>query len=123
MTKTKTKTKTKVTVPEALLKEVKEAYADCWLPFEEGEKRRNLDFRASTDCSPAEAFAILKKAIPGGYNEFTASLLKKFDEGCRITIAREGSVCLYVKGTPPSREELKADEWDEVGKEVRIWWD
>ena len=112
-----------------LLQEVKTAYADSTMEWELAVKIRNLGFRASQACSPAEAFDILKAAIPKGYNEFTAALVKKFPAHAQITIAREGSVCMYVTGVQahepelPSREELMADEYDWTGNALRIWWD
>jgi hypothetical protein len=118
---------------QKIRKEVGEAYADCWLG-KEGMKRRNLDFKASGDVSKAEAIYILKQAIPNGYNMFDADLLENLPGDVRITIAREGSVCLYIgkgrgKGIADTHymnyeKWLMADEFD-VLKDgtVRLWWD
>lgn len=90
---------------------------------------RNLDFRASASVSRDEAIAILKEAITNGYNEFVPELLEKLPPDARVTIAREGSVCVYVNGTlPPDsayQDSLKADEMDynAARHETRIWWD
>ena len=106
-------------------KEVKNAYADCWMGWNKGVKIRNLDFEASAPVSRLEAYHILSEAIPDGYNEFTAKLILDFPTSAVFIIAREGSVCLYVKGDGlPSREDLKADEYDSIhGGWTRIWWD
>lgn len=90
---------------------------------------RNLDFRASASVSRDEAIAILKEAITNGCNEFEPELLEKLPPDARVTIAREGSVCVYVNGTIPTdsdyRDSLKADELDyyPAKNETRIWWD
>ena len=112
---------------------VKEAYADCWLPWEAGSKRRNLDFQADETVSPKEARAIMEEAVPDGYNEFTADLLSLFPDSCRIRLARELSVCIYIydmarqniadTANLPSQSELCADEYSQVGDAIRIWWD
>ncbi len=110
-----------------ILDEVREAYADCWLPWKEGSKRRNLNFRASQPVSRDEAREILQEAIPRGYNAFQASLLLQLPGEARITIAREGSVCIYVQGQLPEtlQRPLLADEWNYNSRrdETRIWWD
>jgi hypothetical protein len=62
-----------------------------------------------------------------GYNEFNGQLLAKLPADSLVTIAREDSVCVYVKGQVPCRltSALKADELDLVAncKETRIWWE
>ncbi len=72
-----------------------------------------------------DAMNIMKQALPGGYNEFKAELIDKLPADAKIQIAREGSVCLYVKTTTKlSKASLKADELDEVEPGLyRIWWD
>lgn len=103
-----------------ILKEVTEAYGDL-----NDLKTRNLDFRASKFVPRDSAFQIIEKAISKGYNEFRPSLIKKFGKDTKIQIAREGSVCLYVKGDNlPSRKELNADEYHSLSDgTTRIWWD
>lgn len=102
--------------------EVLEAYADCRVAWEEGSRRRNLSFRASEPVLRDEAYRIMRKAIPGGYNDFKADAILDFDPTCSFWIAREGSVCLYVSGPLPKR--IFADEVDKTNTgETRIWWD
>ena len=114
-----------------VLEVVKEAYADCVPVYSEeisdaeGDKRRNLNFRSSISVSPEEAYRITKATIGSGYNNFEPKLLKLFKKDCQIQIAREGSVCIYVKGEVlPKQNQLLADEYDkEENGWHRIWWD
>lgn len=110
----------------SLGKEVMNAHADCNIEdFEVAYKIRNLNFKASRFCSPAQAKKILERAKVY-YNEFEPTLLDKFPADCEIAIAREGSVCLYVVAGVtklPSRQEVSADEFHRMGGEVRYWWD
>lgn len=109
-----------------LLKEVKLVYADCdeKLSRDKAEQLRNLNYRSSIDASPEEAYRITKACIGGGYNNFEPKLIKLFDKDCKIQIAREGSVCLYVKGDNlPSISKLRADEYDLKNGWTMIWWD
>ena len=115
-------------------------------------KMRDLHFRASRAVKPETAYKIMKRACPG-YNEFDCELIKLFPDDCKIVIAREGSVCLYIKPGEqklPTCKALKADEYDVLKEdhrhkcsrwsedydnangadeyggykgEVRIWWD
>ncbi len=111
--------------------EVKKAYADCSAGDslsrrDAAMRQRQLQFKASADVSVADAQSILKQAVPHGYNNFTASVLKKFPAEARVLIAREFSVCLYVKGNDlPPKDQVKADECDPTEDEgvVRYWWD
>lgn len=91
--------------------EVLTAYADANNLGNPGP--RNLKFRASQPVTPAEAQAIMETACPG-YNLFTPSLLGLLPDDCMVTLAREGSVCIYVrKGRKklPTARKLKADEY------------
>jgi hypothetical protein len=117
------------TIDETVLDEVKKAYADCNdpRPFEVTMGIRNLNFKASEPVPRDIAIAILKESVPQGYNNFEAELLQHLPEDCIVTIAREGSVCIYVHGNPvemPSGEMMSADECDTVEPHiVRYWWD
>jgi hypothetical protein len=75
--------------------------------------------------SKTDAMNIMKQALPDGYNDFTPQLIDKLPADAKIQIAREGSVCLYVKTTTKlSKASLKADELDQVEPGLyRIWWD
>ena len=102
--------------------EVKMAYADCWMDGNEAYNLRNLNFRASKAVSRDEAYEIMRQFVPG-YNFFEPKLIKKFPANTQIVIAREGSVCLYVKARKhPSAKAVKADEMDKEGEFVRYWW-
>ncbi len=85
--------------------------------------QRQLDWRAADSLSRDGAACVLLECVPGGYNAFEADLLKKLPSDCRVTIAREGSVCIYVDGNIPKIPSMNADEWSFDGKETRIWWD
>lgn len=107
--------------------DVANAYADCWMSWEDGSRLRDLSFRAVAALPRDKAIDALRQAIPGGYNEFRAELLEALPETAEITIAREGSVCIYVKGRlqPELERALRCDEFDYNPKtdETRIWWD
>jgi hypothetical protein len=122
---------------DAVKSEVETAYADCHGrkgdDWQHGMNRRNLNFRASHEVTRDEAREIMTAYVPG-YNEFKPELIGKLPADSRVTIAREGSVCLYVRTL--AREEISADELraDEVDAEssphydapfiqIRIWWD
>jgi len=110
-----------------ILEEVKQAYIDAWSDkcFDEVEPLRNLDFRASEPVSPKVAVQIMKKAVPNGYNDFTPDLLDVLDD-CQVTLAREGSVCIYVDRelTRDERKALSPDEYNDYAeKGWRLWWD
>jgi len=116
--------------------EVQRAYFDCWpmddhgLKWERLEPYRNLDWKSQNYYSVEDTFNLFKSAVHG-YNDFNPSLIKKISElfkRPKICPAREGSVCIYVKGKPKNsleeiRATLMADECDQYGKEIRIWWD
>jgi hypothetical protein len=123
--------------------EVFKAYADCHADdYAKGVQTRNLSFRASQALSPIAAHDIMLMSCPHGYNKFEASILKKLPDDCKVVLARESSVCIYVqKGEKeiPDCETLKADEYNVLERatfgtkyhqnnggyagELRIWWD
>jgi hypothetical protein len=111
---------------------------------------RNLGFRASKAVSPKTAAAIMEKLVDN-YNGFSWKYLLKLPDDCKVVLAREGSVCIYVqpgKTKLPTRSKMNASEYDKLDKdeyaaddihkglyrgrptpyggykgEVRIWWD
>ncbi|KKM89105.1 hypothetical protein LCGC14_1251980 [marine sediment metagenome] len=111
--------------------EVREAYADSWLPWgKEALDRRNLSFKASQPIGPGELSDVL--AIIGPYNSFgpapVALAIQGADPKATIWVAREGSPCLYIRTTAPAamRATLLRVEADEIGTEdgvIRAWWD
>jgi hypothetical protein len=114
------------------------AYSDC-NDIAAGEERQ-LNFFCPYAFNLAEAKTILHKALPEGYNRFEAEtaiaeLDAAFGKDAKVFIAREGSVCIYVKpanvvwigsGRPADLTKvLNADEVSfqpELGM-FRIWWD
>jgi hypothetical protein len=123
--------------------EVAEAYADCW-DYKPGDKafdpmewknvadRRNLSYLATRWLPRDDAKWIMEQWVKG-YNNFTPDLIDRFPEEAQIRIARESSVCLYVKlpwgckKKLPTAKRVMADERDEVFSVgsmcVRYWWD
>lgn len=100
------------------------------------EATRNLNFKASGAVTIDEAVTIMAKALncgehEEGYNNFQPACFRKLPEGTEITLAREGSVCAYIK--PPKDIPLQVaklsramvvDEFDKAANGTwRLWWD
>lgn len=107
------------------------AYSDCHTASMEG---RELNFRASEAVDGETLKATMSVAVPDGYNGFDESAVDRvvefFGPDAEYIIARESSVCLYVK--PANRVWLKRGQTvdrlaDEVSFEpdgtFRLWWD
>ncbi len=120
--------------PDTISSAVRKAYADCTdydrltgAATPKAMSTRNINFRSAQPVGRDEAIAIMAAAIPDGYNEFDARLLWALPISSQVTIAREGSVCIYVKGQLPEELAfaLRADElsYDPTADETRIWWD
>lgn len=91
--------------------------------FEKSFDIRQLDWRASLPLMVTEAIQIMEEVCPS-YNLFEPSLLRHLPAVAEVTLARDGSVCIYVKNVRPNlREVMFATEWKKVGEEIRIWWD
>ena len=99
--------------------EVFQAYKDCNDGQSFGE--RNLNFRAFRPVPAKVASEIMAKAVPYGYNNFTADLLGKIKGD--ILLAREGSVCVYVEPGAVAEHELGEDEYNVIDGKLRLWWD
>ncbi len=108
------------------------AYADCWTSERAGYIQRSLSFRAEGFVPVPVAMQILRLAGVTSYNAFDYKCLKFFNPRCTVSIAREGSVCLYVsrpndKIAMPAARVMLADEMDVVENEdnnvFRYWWD
>ncbi|MAG26136.1 hypothetical protein CMI47_11290 [Candidatus Pacearchaeota archaeon] len=124
-----------------------EAYADCHGLFPDGDqvreneayKHRNLWFRANLPVGRTAAKAIMAQVLqytladgtsdcPPGYNEFEPDLIDRFPEDTQFLIAREGSVCLYVKSRKklPTMAVVRCDEMKQYDGDdgyTRYWWD
>ena len=108
--------------------EVMKAYSDCHMEWEEGSKLRNLNFKASAPVSRDDAVAIMEKALGrgGSYNDFEPSLLKHLPEDAEVWLARESSVCVYVRSNSTTQwlHKMSADEADVAEDDlIRMWWD
>ena len=117
--------------------EVQQAYFDCWVDnvikdvkWDHLSPFRDLDWKSEKFYTVEEAFELFSEAVPG-YNAFSPDLIKRISElfeNPTVCPAREGSVCVYVKGKPKAsfaiiRDALHADECDDYAGETRIWWD
>jgi hypothetical protein len=96
------------------------------------EDTRQLDFRAVSPVSVDVAVSIMCEALgvkenEEGYNDFSPSMLQKLPKNSQIILAREGSVCVYVKGNIPNI--VDADEHKYIENHypfrdiTRFWWD
>lgn len=120
------------------------AFSDCHgseADMRAGYATRNLQFRAPGPLPVSEAMPLMDEALNGSaYNEFRAELLALLPASAQVTIAREGSVTIYVAGNPlniaeanrysystnaHSNPKLMADEisYDAEADLTRIWWD
>ena len=110
--------------------EVARAYCDCHDHSPNAD--RNLDFSASKAIPLWEAIRIMQRYVKE-YNNFEWHLLAKLPENSTVVIAREGSVCMYIK-TPilldkPQMNKLikdmKVDEFSQIDDSTiyRLWWD
>jgi hypothetical protein len=121
-------------IKQEVMKSVGMAYADCWISdFYRAEKVRDLDFRAPYSLSKSDVIEVMNFWF-NRYNRFVPDLLEHLPADSSITIAREGSVCMYVESKElikfsyseleGLREKMKADELDRIyGSKIRIWWD
>lgn len=107
-----------------VFREAEQAFCDCYGSHK--QESRSLHFRASSPVSREDAFDIMSHCTPEGYNDFAADAIKFLPADSQIVIAREYSVCLYVKGDLTElNDKLHADECDfnEETNETRFWWD
>lgn len=129
---------------EQVFREVAAAYGDC---FGSRKGTRNLGFRASYSVTPTEAAKIMKICCPV-YNNFAAYLLEKLPADCQVFLAREYSVCIYVRKGEEDIPSINCDEYDVLNQttfgqewysgqkrhefptdhgghegEIRLWWD
>lgn len=115
--------------------ETAKAYADSILGHAEGSKLRNLDFKASESLPLSDEVLQASLCIIGEYNNFNPitviNILFDIDPDCKVLIARESSVALYVTPKQASIDMIKtagkqalADEIDiEPSGAIRLWWD
>lgn len=99
-------------------------------------KNRNLNFKAPAPVSPKDAVEIMRVALcvesPNtcAYNDFQPAHLGMLPECAEVTLAREGSVCAYVKlpkGLTIDARTQRAMMIDEFHPQadgtIRLWWD
>ena len=146
---TNTVTKTVNTSRTNVMTETCRSYADCNTNEDAGYKLRNLNFLASSAVTPLEATQIMCEALncqvaTNGYNEFSPDVLCMLPSDAQVTLARQGSVCIYFTSRKKVninmlRALMKADEFDiesvttktardnrvpaDILTEYRVWWD
>lgn len=113
---------------KVVAEEVKNAYSDCH-KYKAGE--RNLHFLSIEYVSLSEAVKIMQKYVPS-YNNFKPELLWQLPKDVKVCIARECSVCVYVKFPPTIsnqvafelKDDMLVDELNVVKDNVVcLWWD
>jgi hypothetical protein len=106
------------------------AYSDCHSEEEFGP--RDLNFKATAAVYGPYLLLIMGRAVPNGYNAFEVErslgrLVAACGPKAKYYIAREGSVCIYVKVPKGVCVPLRCTNADEVSLEVdgtlRFWWD
>ncbi len=109
------------------------AYSDCHTRHRSSLiPDRNLDFCCPVTVSRDEAQRLLRRYVPG-YNAFQPKRLQALPSDCRVRLAREGSVCLYVETETllqesAMRRALECDRCDlyqtwNGTRTYRLWWD
>lgn len=99
-------------------------------------KSRNLNFRAPASVSVFDAIEIMRIALcvpvstVDAYNNFRPGYLGMLPTGTKVTLAREGSVCVYVtlpEGMTIDARTQRAMMVDEFHPQsdgtIRLWWD
>ena len=117
-----------------VMKETVKAYADANMDWEQGYKLRNLNYRAKSPISVTEAIQVMCEALAcksdaDAYNAFRPELLAELPLDAQVTLAREGSVCIYFTTAKPVnvkrlQKNMLADEFDlQDDGSFRVWWD
>lgn len=109
------------------------AYSDC-NEFKAGE--RNLSYFCSVPLTGAELQTLMPECIKEGYNAFDSvnsvvEVIRFFGDTAQFYVAREGSVCIYIKPTEGNIwlngrvEAINCDEFSFDGNKgmFRVWWD
>lgn len=113
--------------------EIMQAYSDC----NDNSGERNLNYFCNTPLTAEELIALMPKCIPDGYNNFDPVktieyVVETFGNKAQYHVAREGSVCIYIKAGPGNlwlgtgdEKEMNADEFifDGDRQMFRVWWD
>ncbi|SRR5216684_7420414 len=115
-----------------IIKSIFDAYADC---HDRGGKR-DLNFFCTQALSGHELIDLMPMVVPEGYNAFDAiqsikPVVEFFGADAKYHIAREGSVCVYIKPAKGNiwlngRFELPScDEFSFCCEKqmFRVWWD
>ena len=130
-------TMTTQTTEQPVEKQVSDAYCDVMMlnniTSNEAYELRNLHFRATKTVTRWEAIEILTAYVPeySDGDNWEPKQLLALPEDAQITIAREYSVCIYVKGNitfcksaAKMIEQLKCNEndYNPETNETRLCW-
>jgi hypothetical protein len=94
----------------------------------------NLDFLAMLPVSVDTAVKIMTEALnirhetDKGYNDFQPAFLRRLPADSKIWLAREYSVCIYVKGNVApnmlyANEHNFYEKHNKLSNVTRFWWD
>lgn len=121
---------------KVLEKEIRKTFADCqsrYADFDVTKNIRRLDWKATQPVSGNEVREALSAICVDGYNAFdpvnVADAILTVDPEAEVIVAREGSVCLYIKTTHNKLMMMAlnneaADEADvQTDGSIRFWWD
>jgi hypothetical protein len=116
-----------------LISEIKITYADNQgdgKTFDQTKHTRRLEWKSN---QPVSRNMIVTALIATGeaYNAFesisVAKTIREVDPKAEVFVAREGSVCLYIKTEHPDEMIKALDSADEADMQpdgtIRFWWD
>ncbi len=115
---------------QSTAKKILQVYADS---HDDLNCERDLDFISINPINGDDLIRIMSKIVPH-YNYFEGQksceqLVKMFGRDAAYFVAREGSVCIYVKPSRKltwlNRQKLDCDEfsYDCDENKFRVWWD
>lgn len=93
-----------------------------------------MNYFCEQALAAAELKCVFPELVPDGYNNFdpvasVSQVIEAFGDKAEYHVAREGSVCIYVKAGPGNvwleRVNINADEvlFDGEKQLFRVWWD
>jgi hypothetical protein len=115
------KSELKSLIKECIKEVVGDIFIEVYNEVRQAYKGDKFTFKASHEVSRDEAYKIMKKIVPE-YNDFKAEKILNLPEDSMIKIAREYSVCLYVRTSQPISKKF-ANEVDFKDGVWRLWWD
>ena len=118
-------------LPSTLGRQPRSVNDDTW--FDWVAPARRMLWRSDTWMTPYKVGDLMTKYVPR-YNAWDAkkmpALIALLAPSAQIQVAREYSVCLYIKAEPAelealvaAKKKLRADEANIKNGELRMWWD